>query len=305
MALGRDNPSLRRRGPGARAGGARRGIGAGDAHRKRPLRRCRCSTMLLLGLAPAATAMLADVAGREVLQSIFEVKPPPSMFRVGGSWLALLGWWATLPLLASARFFVYLDIRTRTEGWDIQTRFAEIAARASANARDRQRDARPSIARLPRSGRAGASSSSAPPSLATTLALALHRRRRARPVACSGRRRRRHHARRTTRSAATARAALLRRRRALPARERPSPLRRLRRRVREDARRSRPGDGAIAPRRPGSSRSSGRSHRRSCGSSSPRSSWPCSYPIVRALARARRTRRCPSPRASRRRRRTR
>jgi hypothetical protein len=93
--------------------------------------------MLLLSLAPAATAMLADVAGREALQSIFEVKPPPSMFRVGGSWLALLGWWATVPLMASARFFVYLDIRTRTEGWDIQTRFAEIAARASADARDR------------------------------------------------------------------------------------------------------------------------------------------------------------------------
>jgi hypothetical protein len=89
-------------------------------------------TMVLLLMAMAGASMLADIAGREVLQSVLEVKPPPSMFREGGSWLALLGWWAMLPLLSTARFFVYLDIRTRTEGWDIQTRFASIAARADA-----------------------------------------------------------------------------------------------------------------------------------------------------------------------------
>lgn len=86
--------------------------------------------MLLLAIAPPCAAMFADVAGREILKSVLEVKPPPSMFSEGGSWLALAGWWATLPLLQTARFFVYLDIRTRTEGWDIQTRFAAIAARA-------------------------------------------------------------------------------------------------------------------------------------------------------------------------------
>ena len=80
--------------------------------------------------------MLADVAGREILKSVLEMKPPPSMFREGGSWLALLGWWATLPLLQTARFFVYLDVRTRTEGWDIQTRFAAIAARAEAEQKE-------------------------------------------------------------------------------------------------------------------------------------------------------------------------
>jgi hypothetical protein len=86
------------------------------------------ATILLLA-APWASAALTDLAGRELLQAVLEVKPPPSMFAEGGSWLALLGWWAALPLLATARFFVYLDVRTRTEGWDIQTRFAAIAAR--------------------------------------------------------------------------------------------------------------------------------------------------------------------------------
>jgi hypothetical protein len=87
--------------------------------------------MVLLSLAPAGAAVLADVAGRELLQML-EVRSPPSMFTAGGSTLALLGWWLSLPLVATARFFVYLDIRTRTEGWDIQTRFAAIATRVTA-----------------------------------------------------------------------------------------------------------------------------------------------------------------------------
>ena len=69
------------------------------------------------------------MAGRELLGSLFEVRPPPSIFREGVSTLALLGFWMVLPLRATTRFFVYLDIRTRTEGWDIQTRFAALAAR--------------------------------------------------------------------------------------------------------------------------------------------------------------------------------
>jgi hypothetical protein len=96
-------------------------------------------TMILGASAPIGAAMLADVAGREVLASVLEIKPPPSMFHEGGSWLALLGWWATLPLLETARFFVYLDIRTRTEGWDIQTRFAAISAREEEQEQETQK----------------------------------------------------------------------------------------------------------------------------------------------------------------------
>jgi hypothetical protein len=91
--------------------------------------------MILGTLAPLAAAMLADVAGRDVLGSVLEIKPPLSMFKAGGSWLALLGWWGTLPLIQTTRFFVYLDIRTRTEGWDIQTRFAALAAREEEDGR--------------------------------------------------------------------------------------------------------------------------------------------------------------------------
>jgi len=89
------------------------------------------ATVLLLALKVGGV-ILADVAGRELLEGLLEIRPPPSMLHAGGSWLALLGWWATVPVLATARFFVYLDIRTRSEGWDIQIRFAAIAARSDA-----------------------------------------------------------------------------------------------------------------------------------------------------------------------------
>ncbi|CAN5747553.1 hypothetical protein BH11MYX4_BH11MYX4_30880 [soil metagenome] len=34
-----------------------------------------------------------------------------------------------IPYVATARFFIYLNVRTRVEGWDVQTRFAALAAR--------------------------------------------------------------------------------------------------------------------------------------------------------------------------------
>jgi hypothetical protein len=82
--------------------------------------------MIVALVAPVGAAVLADFAGREILQGLLEVKAPAPLLKEGGSWLALLGWWSAVPLVSTARFLVYLDIRTRTEGWDIQTRFAAI-----------------------------------------------------------------------------------------------------------------------------------------------------------------------------------
>lgn len=102
--------------------------------RARRIARARPGTVVLavvlLAAAPVASAMVADVAGRELLGQVLEIQPPASMFVTGSSWLALGGWWAALPLISTARFLLYLDVRTRAEGWDIQTRFSAIAARA-------------------------------------------------------------------------------------------------------------------------------------------------------------------------------
>jgi len=92
--------------------------------------------LLALLLIPACTVVLAEVGGRALMTELLEIKPPPSLFAEGWSILAFVGFFWLVPYVATARFFVYLNVRTRTEGWDIQTKFAAIAARAQ------QRDTR-------------------------------------------------------------------------------------------------------------------------------------------------------------------
>ncbi len=86
--------------------------------------------VLMVVLVPALAMLLADVGGRAFLGELLQFRPPTPMWTAGGSVLAVLGWFGILPYLTTARFFTYLNMRTRAEGWDIQTRFAAIAARA-------------------------------------------------------------------------------------------------------------------------------------------------------------------------------
>ena len=85
---------------------------------------------LLVALAvPLLGVLLADLGGRQTLAELFQFRPPASAFTEGGSLLALVGWFGVIPYVATARFFIYLNVRTRVEGWDVQTRFAALAAR--------------------------------------------------------------------------------------------------------------------------------------------------------------------------------
>jgi hypothetical protein len=88
------------------------------------------SAALALLLLHTAAIFLGDDVGRFVVGGLFQFREPQAIWTVGGSPLALIGFWLFLPYSATARFFVYLDLRTRSEGWDIQTRFAAIALRA-------------------------------------------------------------------------------------------------------------------------------------------------------------------------------
>jgi hypothetical protein len=87
------------------------------------------ASLVLLVLHAAAT-FLGDDVGRAVVSGLLQFREPEALWTAGGSALALAGFWIFLPFVATARFFVYLDLRTRSEGWDIQTRFAAIALRA-------------------------------------------------------------------------------------------------------------------------------------------------------------------------------
>ena len=84
--------------------------------------------MILLGLMPVVAVVLADVAGRGVLGELLQFRPPPAVWTSYGGALAVLGLVLQVPFRATARFFLYLNVRTRVEGWDIQNLFARIAA---------------------------------------------------------------------------------------------------------------------------------------------------------------------------------
>ena len=79
---------------------------------------------------PAIAILLADYGGRAFIGELLQFRAPAPVWTEGGSVLAVLGWFGILPYVTTARFFTYLNTRTRAEGWDIQTRFAAIAARA-------------------------------------------------------------------------------------------------------------------------------------------------------------------------------
>jgi hypothetical protein len=86
--------------------------------------------VLMVVLVPALAVLLADVGGRAFLGELLQFRPPAPLWTGGGSVLAILGFFASVPYVTTARFFTYLNMRTRAEGWDIQTRFAAIAARS-------------------------------------------------------------------------------------------------------------------------------------------------------------------------------
>jgi hypothetical protein len=84
---------------------------------------------LLVVMLRVAFVLLADVAGRTVLEDLLQVNAPESIFQSGGGPISYTAFFLILPLEAVARFFSYLNVRTKTEGWDIQARFLAIARR--------------------------------------------------------------------------------------------------------------------------------------------------------------------------------
>lgn len=94
--------------------------------------------LLLLVVLHASAALLGDVAGRSLLEGLLQSAAPASGFSSGGSLLAAIGFWAFVPYAATVKFLLYLNVRTRAEGWDVQTRFAALARRAEADAEARE-----------------------------------------------------------------------------------------------------------------------------------------------------------------------
>lgn len=89
--------------------------------------------VVLLLLLEVGFVLVGEYAGRSLLEDLLQIQGPPHLFDVGGSWLALLGFWLFVPYRATARFMAYINLRTRAEGWDVQTSFFTLAARAKSD----------------------------------------------------------------------------------------------------------------------------------------------------------------------------
>jgi hypothetical protein len=84
-----------------------------------------------LVLGPALFVVGAEQLGQGIVDSVLQLGAPVGrLYAEGGSLFALIGFFVSVPVLAMARFLAYIDLRTRKEGWDIQLRFAALAAAA-------------------------------------------------------------------------------------------------------------------------------------------------------------------------------
>jgi hypothetical protein len=84
---------------------------------------------LAIALLPGAGVLAGELVGSTLVSMVLQLGEPfGNLFHgSGGTPYALAGFFVTVPLVASARFLTYIDLRTRKEGWDIQLRFMEMA----------------------------------------------------------------------------------------------------------------------------------------------------------------------------------
>lgn len=89
------------------------------------------ATLLLHVLMIGMMVVWAEMIGWGVVTWLLQLgEPYGSLWTEGGSPYALAGLFASVPLIATARYLSYVDGRTRRDGWDVQVRFQAIAVGA-------------------------------------------------------------------------------------------------------------------------------------------------------------------------------
>jgi hypothetical protein len=90
-------------------------------------------TWLLLLCAQGAFIIGAELLGDGIVDGVLQLGEPfGALLDEGGTPFSLFGFFASVAYVSTARFLEYIDMRTRADGWDIQVRFMEIAAREGA-----------------------------------------------------------------------------------------------------------------------------------------------------------------------------
>lgn len=93
---------------------------------------------VLMGLTTMqlGATIVAEYLGHGLVRFVLQLgEPVGDLFHDGGSGYALIGFFASVPFTATARFLSYIDARTRRDGWDIQVRFAAVEANADSSVR--------------------------------------------------------------------------------------------------------------------------------------------------------------------------
>src|SRR5262249_39680146 len=81
----------------------------------------------VLSLLHGVATYVFDRGGIAVLGELLQITPPEpvltwSPLHLGApTVLAAIGFWLFVPFGTTARFLVYIDLRTRSEAWDVQT----------------------------------------------------------------------------------------------------------------------------------------------------------------------------------------
>jgi hypothetical protein len=86
------------------------------------------SLLAVLGLQ-AVFVIASEILGQGIVADLLQLGEPFGSLRENdGSPYALAGYFLSVPYAAAARYLAYIDMRTRTDGWDVQVRFLCIAA---------------------------------------------------------------------------------------------------------------------------------------------------------------------------------
>jgi len=90
-------------------------------------------TWVALVAAQVTAAGLAQILCQGVVDGVLQLGDLfPPLLEAYGSPYALLGLMVSVPFVATARLLMYIDLRTRRDGWDIQVSFMAIAAEQPA-----------------------------------------------------------------------------------------------------------------------------------------------------------------------------
>jgi hypothetical protein len=91
--------------------------------------------MLLSLVAAGFVGVTESLLNQGLFDFVLQIgKPFGALFDEGGSAPALLGLFLAVPYWATARFLLYVDLRTRRDGWDVQVRFMALANQAEPEA---------------------------------------------------------------------------------------------------------------------------------------------------------------------------